>query len=446
MKAIRVLALGLLALGLGVIGAPRQSAATDWCSGRVCQEWVARYAGPETSGDWASAIAVDGAGNVYVTGSSWNGSSYDYTTVKYDPAGTEAWVAQYDGPIGGQDRPLAMAVDGAGNVYVTGYSASARAEDYATVKYDAAGNQLWAARYNGPGDWHDYARAIAVDGDGNVYVTGWSYGSATSAEDYATIKYDAMGNEVWVARYDSGLDAAFALALDGAGNVYVTGYTWPADGTSDYDYGTVKYDAGGNQLWAARYNGAGNSRDIPWAIATDRGGSVYVTGESVGSGTGSDYATIKYDPPNNEAWVARYDGPANSSDIARATAVDSAGNVYVTGRSAGLGSSDDYATVKYAEDGSELWTARYNGPGNGIDWASAVAVDAAGRVYATGLSVGSASGEDYATVSYDAGGNQLWAARYDGPDSSQDDASAVAVDGVGIVYVTGLSTGTARRP
>ncbi len=102
----------------------------------------------------------------------------------------------------------------------------------------------------------------------------------------------------------------------------------------------------------------------------------------------------------NEQWVARYDGPANDSDSALALAVDSAGNVYVTGGSDGDGTGSDYTTVKYDTDGNELWVTRYNGPVNHIDWAWALAVDSAGNFYVTGESQGDGTGYDYATIKY----------------------------------------------
>nr|MBA3726504.1 hypothetical protein [Armatimonadota bacterium] len=86
---------------------------------------------------------------------------------------------------------------------------------------------------------------------------------------------------------------AYALAVDAAGNVYVTGFSNGAGGFPN-DYATIKYDSNGNQLWVARYNGPGNSSDGASALAVDAAGNVYVTGTSYGAGTGDDYTTIKY--------------------------------------------------------------------------------------------------------------------------------------------------------
>ena len=317
----------------------------------VDTSWVRRYNGLGNSEDYALAIAVDGSGNVYVTGYSYGSwTYYDYATIKYDSAGNQLWVQRYDGPGNDDDEASAIAVDGSGNVYVTGYSVgNATSYDYATIKYDAAGNQLWVKRYNGPGNNADYATGLAVDGSGNVYVTGSSMDSVTS-DDYATIKYDPAGNQLWVKRYNgpgNGWDAANAIALDGSGNVYVTG---TSVGSGPYgDYTTIKYDAAGNQLWVKRYNGPGHDDDVAVAIAVDGSGNVYVTGSSIDSVTSDDYATIKYDPAGNQLWVQRYNGPGNGYDAALAIAVDGSGNVYITGWGAGSVASFDYATIKYVQ-------------------------------------------------------------------------------------------------
>ena len=76
-----------------------------------------------------------------------------------------------------------------------------------------------------------------------------------------------------------------------------------------------------------------------------------------------------------EEWVQRYNGLGNSLDVAQSMALDNMGNIYITGRSTGIGSSIDYSTIKYNSNGILQWEKRYNGPGNGWDYARSIAVD-----------------------------------------------------------------------
>jgi len=413
---------------------------------QVNTAWVRRYNGPGNYDDYCVAIAVDGTGNVYVTGQSAGSGTVtkDYATIKYNSAGDTQWVRRYNGPGNENDYGYAVEVDGTGNVYVTGMSTGSGTErDYLTIKYNSTGDTLWVRRYNGPGNGTDYAVALAVDRTGNVYVTGYSAGIGTGDADYATIKYNSAGDTLWVRRYNgpgNGFDIARALAVDGTGNVYVTGYTF-GSGTG-YDYVTIKYNSAGDTLWVRRYNGPGNGFDFALALAVDGTGNVYVIGYGHGSGTGYDYATIKYNSAGDTLWVRRYNGPGNGADWANAIAVDGAGNVYVTGSSFGSGTVNDYATIKYNSAGDTLWVARYNGPGNDADVAYGLAMDGTGNVYVTGNSTGSGTGDDYATVKYNSAGVKQWVERYNGPGNGCDMANALAVDGTGNVYMTGWSTGS----
>ncbi len=413
-------------------------------AGGVYAAWVATYNGPGNNIDEAHAVAVDSSGNVYMTGrSTGNGIGFDYATIKYDSAGQQQWVARYTGFQGyGDDEANAIAVDGSGNVYVTGRSMGiGTAEDYATIKYNSSGQQQWVARYNGPGNFSDTGYAIALDSSGNVYVTGESDGGGQGSNyDYATIKYNSDGQQQWVARYNgpgNDGDAAYALATDVSGNVYVTGVSIGSD--TGADYATIKYDSSGQQQWMARYNGPVNGDDYAQAIAVDNAANVYVTGWSRRAGSNFDYATIKYDSAGQEQWTARYHGPGNGLDQANAIAVDNSGNVYVTGISNGSGTSADYGTIKYNSVGQEQWVARYNGPANNGDEAHAIALDSSGNVYVTGQSYGAGGETDYATIKYDSAGQEQWVMRYNGPANSFDFAFAIAVDSSENVYVTGES-------
>ena len=191
-----------------------------------------------------------------------------------------------------------------------------------------------------------------------------------------------------------------------------------------------------------RYDGTGSGEDVANALTVDDSGNVYVTGYST-NGINYDFATIKYSPNGASLWVRRYDGPGNGSDQADALVLDSDGNLYVTGWSVVNGGGADYNTIKYAANGDTLWVRRYTGPGNfHEDGASALAVDASGNVYVTGRSVGSDTSFDYATIKYNSFGDTLWVRRYNGLENGFDEASALAVDDSGNVYVTGESDGT----
>ena len=366
------------------------------------EEWIARYNGPAQGNDVAAALAIDASGSVYVTGSSVDPAGFpDYVTIKYSSNGQEQWLARYNGPDAFFDEATAIAVDSSGNVYVTGSSYdSDSTSDYATIKYDSAGQEQWVARYDAPGQSSDDPSAMAVDSAGAVYVTGASSLAKGAPTDYATVKYDADGQEQWVARYDgpgASDEKATAIAVDSSANVYVTGASVGA--TTSYDYATIKYDATGQEQWVARYDGATEFGDFATAMAVD-GSGVYVTGAGGGSALGQDYTTIKYNSAGQEQWVASYDGPGDADDYATAIVTDGSGNAYVTGASVGIGTGYDYSTVKYDTTGQEQWAVRFDGPANFDDQTNAIAIDDAGNVYVTGLITDQDTDFDYATIKY----------------------------------------------
>ncbi len=379
------------------------------------------------------ALAVDGSGNVYVTGQASNGSNNDLLTVAYDSSGTEIWARVKNGAANNLDQAYALAVDGSGNVYVTGQSHNGSNNDYLTVAYDSAGNELWAKVKNGVANNQDRAFALAVDGSGNVYVTGQSHNGSNN--DYLTVAYDSLGNELWAKVKNgaaNGTDQVSALAVDGSGNVYVTGYSWNG---SNEDYLTVAYDSTGIELWAKVRNGAGNSQDFASALSVDGSGTVHVTGQS-SNGTNNDYLTVVYDSAGNELWAKVKNGAANDQDYAFALAVDGSGNLYVSGQSFS-GSNFDYLTVAYDSAGTELWAKVKNGAANSNDYAFALAVDDSGNVYVTGYSWNGLN-NDFLTVAYDSAGNDLWQFPYNG--GGEDLSYIAVVSGTGL-YVSGSSVG-----
>lgn len=425
-EVMRVVVFGMLAL-LGV--------ATH---AQVSVSWSHRYDGPVNL-DIAYAVALDAGGNVFVAGESQGvGTNVDFTLLKLSPSGALLWESRYHGGSGA-DRARALAVDSSGNAYLTGESiGSTSGFDYATTKFSPSGALLWSKRFTSAGNANDFARAIILDSQGNVIVTGGSHGPPNGTANVTTIKYDSNGNEIWTRTFDGpagARDEGFAVTVDEFDNVYVAGIGRPA---LNNDMLLIKYDSAGNLEWSKFYNGPGNGEDGANAVAY-RAGYVYITGYSRSAGGNVDYTTIKYSAIDGaQIWVARYDGPATGTDNANAIAIGSDNSVYVTGDSQRMGGGADYATIKYSSAGVEQWVSRYDGS-NGNDIARAIVLGSSGEAYITGSSAASNGQPDYATVRYDTNGGLDWVMRYNGPNNTLDEGNSICIDNAGGVYVTGRS-------
>jgi len=234
-------------------------------------------------------------------------------------------VAHYD--TGEDNSPVAIAVDGSGNVYVTGsnYNGNLNTGDYATVKYDSGGNQLWVAIYdNDPGNGRlDTASALVVDADGNSYVTGLSANSINN--DFATVKYDPNGIQLWVARYDNG-GYEFATSITVVrGRVYVTGVATNPNGNEDI--ATVKYveegapnappvaNAGGNRTIEAT-SSAGTSATIDGSGSSDPDGDTltYNWDTPFGTLTGPSFLDLVDLPLGTYSITLTVTDPSGASD------------------------------------------------------------------------------------------------------------------------------------
>lgn len=360
---------------------------------------------PSMEIQWA-AQAVDAHGNVHLTGSDfcfWPscGSSSNWHTVKYDASGSVLWIARHDGPDGwSRDEPTAIASDPEGNVLVAGVSCGAGST---ILKYGPTGIQLWAVKVLAVYSW----AALAVDPAGNAYVTGTS---SFDEDDYmATAKFAPDGTLLWMARHDGeGYDQASALVLGPEGDVYVAGgdHWWRSYAT------VVKYDRGGHELWRTRSDDAYAAK-----LAVDGEGNAYVVGEG-------NHPLIKYASDGREVWRAAHAGTGGG------LALDPAGNVLVTGSS---GEEGLYETIKYDPAGNVLWTTPF--PAEGYR-PSAIAVDSGGSVHVMGAS--REWGLAYITVKYDPDGKAMWAVTGTGGE-----ARTLALDDQANVYVTG-SAGTVK--
>lgn len=385
-------------------------------------QWARSASG--TGLDNGEKIAVDGSGNVYVTGyyrsstisfgsivltkEPGNSSSSAVFLAKYDPNGNVLWAIS----AGGNEEDISngIATDANGNVCITGgfmsdsitlgsttlYNATTNlAEDVFVAKFSPDGDLLWARSGAGSGGTaRDVGNAVAVDGSGNVYACGYFrsqsilFGSAVLTNagqaDAFIVKYDPNGNVVW-ARSEAGAGGDFCtgLAADASGNVYASGRYYSNSITigsttltnvnNNYDLFIAKYDTDGNPLWAK--GGSSNSNEWMPSLAVDADGNLIATGWfeafpisfgpfTIPNSGSTDIFLVKYDPNGNELWAVGAGG--GFAEESRAVAVDDGGNIFVTGRfgtSITLGSS----TLNSSLFGN-VFIAKFDPDGN-ADWA-----------------------------------------------------------------------------
>ncbi|MHC4688945.1 MAG: SBBP repeat-containing protein, partial [Planctomycetota bacterium] len=430
------------------------------CDAGWIEEWVAQYHADEKHywADEAEELAVDKAGNVYVTGRAYsklNGIySWNAPIVMYNNSGQIVWQTQYDGPSSGYDEIEEIFVDDNGNIYVTGTTDNESSfDDLVTIKYTTDSNEPnWVAFYDGPDHYSDRGKTITVDSDGYVYVTGYSSGIGTE-HDLVTIKYDPNGSEVWPtpAIYNGPAnddDEAVFVYVDDFSNVYVTG--WSIGSSTEYDWVIIKYDPDGNEEWAKRYNGPVDGFDNVGSLALDSNGDIYVAGYIETSTSGDDFLLIKYDPNGNEIWKAQYNGPDNLDDGGGRVMIDQDDNIYISGGVNYSGfpiESGEFLLFKFRPDSNEPeWVAIHEDPESLASLPVGMDMDPWGNIYIAGLCAivpadpPNPPQGDYLAVKYSPDSNEpVWAARYAGGKPLLDYARDMAVDNYGNVYVTGYN-------
>ncbi len=414
-------------------------------------DWMYHYHTPlPTSNNSGNAIAVDATGNTYVAMSSFRaGTNNDYAVTKYRPDGSTEWVARYDSPGHGNDSPHGIAVDSAGYVVVTGWSDYNNTNDFdgVTVGLSPTGIQRWVLRHRGTGNNWEGMEKVVMDSQGSAYVVGLLDNFGTGSDIY-TIKILRSGVIAWGATYnntqqnsaDEGADIAIA---PGTGDVYVTGGSYRGSGQADII--TIKYNPTGQQQWVKTYNGPGNDFDAGTRIAVDFFGAVWVVGESTGAGTGRDYAVLAYGSNGIGGLMARYSGPGNGRDAPTGLAVDMSENAYVTGYSLAADGKYDIATVRVSPNAFIVWTQRYRAPSGNNSYGSDLALDQNRNAIVVGSQDGIGSNQDYIALKYDTGGNPIYQVDYNGPGNAVDAARAVALDADGNAFITGGSRTTATN-
>ena len=420
-------------------------------------QWAIKMGGTNT--DQGKSMVVDESGNTYITGNFQGTADFDpgngiYNLIsngaidiflaKYAPDGSFIWAKN----IGGIniDGANSIAIDGSGNLIVTGYFrstvdfdpdnetynlSSIGQDDVFFAKYAPDGSFIWAKSFGGTS--YDYGGSIVVDGIGNLYIIGYFEDTAdfdpgigthilinnSGGRDVYFAKYAPDGSFIWAYSFgDTPWDFGRSIAVDESGNVYIAG---EFEGTADFDPGVgiynltsnglsdiffAKYSSDGSFLWAANFGGT--SYDYGGSLVIDGSGDSYITGAFQGTadfdpsgGTHNlisagnlDIFFAKYSSNGSLIWANRVGG--TDSDGGSSLVVDGSGDSYITGIfrgtvdfDHGAGSSNltsngnyDIFFAKYAPNGNFIWA---NGMGGtSIDQGNSIAIDESGNIYVAG--------------------------------------------------------------
>lgn len=416
--------------------------------------WATYYGG--SGNDYGQSVATDHLGNVYMAGQTLSpsliastgayqttfGGVSDAFLVKFDAVGVRQWATYYGGA--NSDNGNAVATDGAGNIYLSGFTASpsgiASPGAYQTIiggltdaylaKFDDMGTRLWATYYGGAGG--DGAFSMATDGLGGVYMAGQTTstsgiaspgayqttcGGTAAYTDAFLVKFNGSGVRLWATYYGgAGTEAAYSVATDGMANVYMAGETVGGTGVASsgshqatygggsWDAFLVKFNASGARQWATYYGGSGD--EVAYSVATDGTGNVYMTGftssaSAIASsaafqstyGGGNDAFLVKFDNLGTRQWATYYGG--SSSDVGYSVATDTIGNVYMTGSTysaSGIATPGAFQIV-YAKGTDAFWS-KFDGTGmreyatyfgdTSNDVANSITTDGLNNVYIAG--------------------------------------------------------------
>ncbi|MCX7733040.1 MAG: T9SS type A sorting domain-containing protein [candidate division WOR-3 bacterium] len=364
--------------------------------------WTATYNGRANQDDSASALVVDSLGNVFVCGWTMDTlMDMDMITIKYSPTGQLLWAKRWFRAVNRDDAAHALALDQQGRVIVTGYCSDASYNiDYCTICYNAqTGDTVWVRYYNRtPENDEDIPYALCIDDSSNIYVTGTSYDDGTDY-DITTIRYRPNGTQTWLRRKNNwpwvGDDYGLKIAFDPTTrSVLVAGTVW--DDNQDYNYFTMKYRAtNGDSLWYRTYNRyPANNEDLLTALALDPAGNVFVTGTSFDDVTDYDIATVSYTASGMPRWTQRYDADGFEDTGAEIT-VDSLSQIFVLGTGESRINRMDMTILKYDNAGNPLYVWSWDNPAvHREDWGYRIAVHSPKYIFAAGTTTDDTANQD----------------------------------------------------
>jgi uncharacterized delta-60 repeat protein len=334
-------------------------------------------------------------------------------------------------------------------IYVSGYSVRydvGQGYNAWLGAYDAAGTLRWAREWDSPAHRDDEWHGVCVDPRGNVYVTGAEFRpDLGQGNNLVVAKYAPDGTTLWIDRVDAAgsEDYGIDVTADAAGHLYVIGYVDRPDLKQDWNIWLRKYDAKGRALWTREYDAPGHGRDEGQAVALDGRGGVWASGWERRDDLGEGYNAwvARYAADGATRWIGAWDAGAGEDNVALAVAGAPDGGGYAAGWEdrPDLGQSYNAWVRRYAPDGRVLWHRTWDSPAHAYDYLHRVEIDAAGRAVVCGYTDRPDLGQDTNAWAraYGPAGDVLWDLVYDSPAHAADIAWALALAPGGWLYLAG---------
>ena len=369
--------------------------------------WLRQWDNPVWHrGDQTSAIAVDHSGAVVVAGSSdVGGNHWEWVVVKWNPDGNEAWERTFAAAPGMDAHALDVACDAAGNVYVCGMSQTGAYDDSIVSRLvvrklgGADGHVIWGRIYKGPAKSYNQASKLALDTASNVYCTGFGL-NAKGGVDAITCKFRSHdGRRLWLRRIGGtkhSLCMSTDIAVRGA-HVWVTGGKQTSASTSPVML--AKYTLNGKRLWLRTWLEQKNTSEWARALAVDAHGNAFVVGAGSNDPVTRDHAFIlRWTTAGVLKWHRVSYDPVSHEAEWHDVICDSAGHVWVGGYTV-TGGSESFAAARYTPTGARVWTSTWKGP-DGLGGSCDALCFGKTGVFAGGVVTAVAGGNDAAVVKF----------------------------------------------
>ncbi|VAX23895.1 hypothetical protein MNBD_IGNAVI01-269 [hydrothermal vent metagenome] len=365
---------------------------------------------------------------------------------------TPEWVRAYDQPDN-RNKLYASTTDSEGNSYLTGASqvlnGNLTSDNFLTLKYDKNGDLLWVKTFDSGEGGIDEAHAIALDNEGNVYVTGFASSNSIELDEFYTIKYSSEGEEIWHAIFNGpetgGIkwnDRATYIFVDDNQNVYVTGTVEAYDDSTYYvhtNIGVVKYNSEGILKYFDVYDSPYHGDEVPTGISVNKYGHLFISGYTNEQNYyAGDMILLMYDNSGNLKWNVQYDGSESADDKALMLVTDKEGNAYFCGyqNEQLSGGTADLFIAKYDTTGTQVWSDVINSTIEGIDpnlhYPVAMEISPDDNLYIHAYNTGF---ENFLTK-YDLDGTRKWISFWNGT-TNIFEPSNIVFDSENNIYVMG---------